>query len=495
MPGELLSVLMPVYNEARTLRTAVARVLSAPISIPLELICVDDASSDGSRAILEELAKNDPRIKLAFHEKNRGKGAALQTAIARIAPESTIALMQDADLEYDPRDYPALLAPILEGNADAVFGSRFATGAGGGRKVLLYWHTVANKFLTWLTNVLNDVNLTDMETCYKAVRSDILRQIPLHSQRFGIEPELTTRLAQWNIRLYEVPVSYHGRTMAEGKKIRARDAFAAVWALLKYRFLDTRFTTHDGYYILQSIRRARGFNKWMLNTFRPYVGQRVLEAGCGIGNFTELLLDKERLVCVDHDPFYVEMIQRRYGHLENLHVLRADLTRDADYEEIRRENIDTIICLNVVEHLEADLDVLRRYFDALQPDGHAIILVPAHQWLYSICDKVLGHYRRYTRRELSQKLQAAGFQIVSAREFNRLGVFGWLLNKLLKRPDLNPRQMWMYEFLLPIAKLMDFLRIGPGLSVIAVARKPPAPVSQPSPALQPLKSVMSDKSS
>ena len=478
MPAELLSILMPVYNEARTLRTAVGRVLAAPISIPLELICVDDASIDGSRQILEDLARLDPRIKLAFHEKNRGKGSAIQTAIARMA--GTLAIIQDADLEYDPRDIPAVIAPILEGNADAVFGSRFASGAGGQRKILLYWHTVANKFLTWMVNILNDVNLTDMETCYKAVRADILRQIPLKSRRFGIEPELTTRLAQWNVRLYEVPISYHGRTLAEGKKIRGRDAFAALWAILKFRFLDTRFTTHDGYYILQSIRRAKGFNKWMLGTFQRHVGRRVLEAGCGIGNFTELLLERERLICVDYDPFYVDMIRRRYGHLENLQVHRVDLTRDQDLAALAPENIDTIICLNVLEHIEPDEMVLQQYFQVLAPGGHAIILVPAHQWLYSVCDKVLGHYRRYTRAELGGKMRAGGFELVSLREFNRLGVAGWLLNKLLRKAELNPRQMWMYEFLLPIAKFLDFVRIGPGLSVIAVGRKPlPARIEAP----------------
>jgi glycosyltransferase involved in cell wall biosynthesis len=479
---------MPIYNESRTLRTAIARVLANPANIPFELICVDDGSTDGSRAILEDLSKSDPRIKIAFHDKNRGKGAAIQTAIARMSPQATLALIQDADLEYDLRDYPALLAPILEGNADAVFGSRFATGSragGGGRKILLYWHTVANKFLTWLINVLNDVNLTDMETCYKALRADILRQIPLKSLRFGIEPELTTRLAQWNIRLYEVPISYHGRTLAEGKKIRAKDALAAVWAIVKFRFIDTRFTTHDGYYILQSIRRAKGFNKWMLSTFRRYVGQRVLEAGCGIGNFTELLLDRQRLVCVDNDPFYVEMIQRRYGHLENLRVGRFDLTNPDQYQSLQPECLDTIICLNVVEHIEPDQEVLQHYFNVLAPGGHVVILVPAHPALYSVCDKILGHFRRYTRRELRAKMERAGFQIVSVREFNRLGVYGWLLNKMLKKSELNPRQMRLYELLLPLAKLMDFLHLGPGLSVVGIGRKTapqsPAPAAQSPP--------------
>ena len=245
---------MPVYNEARTLRTIVRRVLESPVGLPMELVCVDDGSRDGSPEILDTLAAADSRIRVIRQPRNMGKGAAIRTAIQNMRGD--IGLIQDADLEYDPADYPALVAPILQGKADAVFGSRFASASQ--RKILLYWHGVANHFLTWLTNILNDINLTDMETCYKAVRADILQQTPLYSDRFGIEPELTTKLAQWNIRLYEVPISYHGRTVAEGKKIGWKDAVSAVWTLIKYRFIDDRFTTHDGYYVLQSMRRARG---------------------------------------------------------------------------------------------------------------------------------------------------------------------------------------------------------------------------------------------
>jgi 2-polyprenyl-3-methyl-5-hydroxy-6-metoxy-1,4-benzoquinol methylase len=337
---------------------------------------------------------------------------------------------------------------------------------------LLFWHSVANRMLTTITNMLNDVNITDMETCYKAIRADILKQIPLKSKRFGIEPELTTRIAQWNIRLYEVPISYHGRSVAEGKKIRFKDAFSALWWLFKCRFIDTRFTTHDGFYILQSVRRAKGFNRWMLSQFRPFIGKRVLEAGCGIGNFTEQLLDRDRLLCVDYDPFYVEMIDRRFGHLENVKVLHTDLTLPEQYAEITCEKIDTIICLNVVEHIEADTTVLANYHEALIPGGHAVILVPAQPWLYSVCDKALGHFRRYTSAELRTKMAGAGFEVVSVHQFNRLGVAGWLVNKILGRADLSPRQMRLYELMLIPAKILDFLKLGPGLSVIAVGRKP-----------------------
>jgi glycosyltransferase involved in cell wall biosynthesis len=464
----LLSILMPVYNEARTLRTIVRRVLDSPVTLPMELVCVDDGSRDNSAEILDGLATADARIRVFRQPKNMGKGAAIIRAIQEMRGD--IGLIQDADLEYDPADYPALLAPILDGKADAVFGSRFASASQ--RKVLLYWHGVANKTLTWLTNILNDINLTDMETCYKAVRADVLKQTPLHSQRFGIEPELTTKLAQWNIRLYEVPVSYHGRSVAEGKNIGWKDAFSAVWTLLKYRFLDDRFTTHDGYYVLQSMRRARGLNRWILQQFRPYVGERVLEAGCGIGNFTELMLDRRRLVCVDNDPLYVEMLNWRLGHLENVRIEQFDLADAPSYARVKGEGIDTIICLNVLEHIKADDAVLRAYYDLLEPGGHAVVLVPAHMWLYGPCDAAIGHERRYTQVELHTKMQAVGFEIVSMGEFNRLGVPGWWMNKKLGRRDINPRQMRMFERLLPIAKAAEMLQMGPGLSLIGVGRKP-----------------------
>ena len=464
----LLSVLMPVYNEARTLRRIVGAVLASPVDLAIELICVDDCSSDRSSVILQELAAADSRITVIRHERNRGKGAAIRTAIAVMRGD--VAIIQDADLEYDPCDFPALLAPILEGRADAVFGSRFA--AGSQRKVLLYWHSVANNLLTWVSNVLNDINITDMETCYKAVRADILKQIPLKSNRFGIEPELTTRLAQWKLRLYEVSISYHGRTVAEGKKIGWRDALAAGWHLIKYRFFDPRFTTHDGYYILQSVRRARGFNRWMLAQFSGFIGQRVWEAGCGIGNFTELLLDRELLLCADNDSFYVEMIGHRFGHLENVRTLMMDLAAPGTGRSLQPERLDTIISLNVLEHIEHDRDVLREFYEALVPGGRAIVLVPAHPWLYTACDKTLGHFRRYTPEELTGKFSEVGFRVESSSQFNRLGVLGWWVSGLLGKKELSPVQMRAYEFLLPLAKLMDTLRLGPGLSLLVVGQKP-----------------------
>ena len=245
-----------------------------------------------------------------------------------------IAVIQDADLEYDPGDLPRLVRPILDGRADAVFGSRFLSGEY--RRVLYFWHSLGNGLLTGLCNVLCDLNFTDMETGYKAVRADLLRQTPLRSRGFGFEPELTVRLAQWGVRLYEVPVSYAGRTYLEGKKVRWADGLRAIGVMIRCRFLDRRFTTHDGYAVLVAMRRARGLNRWLFRQIAPWVGDRVLEAGCGIGNLTELLLERDRLIATDNEQFYVEMIGRRFGHLENVETVEMDLARPADYDRLER---------------------------------------------------------------------------------------------------------------------------------------------------------------
>ncbi len=227
-PGAVrLSVLMPVFNEARTLETALERLRS--ISLPMEVVCVDDGSTDGTRAILEQMRARGLVDVAVFHDGNRGKGEAVRTAIGHASGD--VMVIQDADLEYDPRDLPDLLVPILEGRADAVFGSRFL---GGPHRVLYFWHRVGNGMLTLLSNMLTDLNLTDMETCYKMVRSDLMRRLPLTARRFGIEPELTARLAQARVRIYEVPISYAGRTYEEGKKISWRDGIAAFWHILRF---------------------------------------------------------------------------------------------------------------------------------------------------------------------------------------------------------------------------------------------------------------------
>lgn len=228
-----LSVVIPAYNEINTAETLLRRVRDVPLN--LEIIVVDDGSTDGTRDLLKRLEGEGLIDILVFHEVNKGKGAALQTGFMRATGDVTV--VQDADLEYDPFEFPLLLHPILSGKADAVYGSRFL---GGPHRVLLFWHSVGNTVLTLLSNMLTDLNLTDMETCYKMVRTELLQGLPLSAQRFGIEPELTARLAQAEARIYELPISYNGRSYSEGKKINWKDGFAALWYIFRSNFLGAK---------------------------------------------------------------------------------------------------------------------------------------------------------------------------------------------------------------------------------------------------------------
>jgi glycosyltransferase involved in cell wall biosynthesis len=235
MPEEFkqLSILIPVFNEAGTVEQVLGRVRAAnSCGLEKEIILVDDASTDGTGQILRKLADKDG-VKLFSHPHNRGKGAAIRTAIEHATGD--ILLIQDADLEYDPSDYPKLLQPILDGRADVVYGSRFA---GGTHRVLLFWHYMANRFLTLLSNMLCNLNLTDMETCYKVFRRQCVEGLNLNAERFGIEPELTAKLARRRYRFYETDINYSGRDYAEGKKVNWKDGAAALWFIFRYRFFD-----------------------------------------------------------------------------------------------------------------------------------------------------------------------------------------------------------------------------------------------------------------
>jgi glycosyltransferase involved in cell wall biosynthesis len=434
----------------------------------LEIIVVDDGSTDASLEEVEAVTSQHPEIITVLRaERNQGKGAALRRAIA--VASGDFAIVQDADLEYDPREYSRILAPLLDGRADAVYGSRFVVA--GERRVLYYWHSLANHLLTGMCNLLADLNLTDMETCYKAFRMSLLKSIPIRSDRFGFEPEITMKLAKRQARIYEVPISYNGRTYEEGKKIGLKDAFNAYWVILKYAVVSDVYVDKDKG-ILDAFSTAPNFNNWMADTIRPYIGKHVLEIGAGIGNLTRVLLRRrKRYVATDLDREHLERLRVRLEGRPNLETARLDVSHPEDFTSLHGQ-MDTVVCLNVLEHIEDDHGALLSIHSVLMDGGIAVILVPEGQSMYNSLDEELGHWRRYSESQLSQRMTEAGFVVEALLRFNRVSRPGWWLNgSVLKRRTISRLQLQNFDRMVWLFRRLDSYLPWPPTSIIAVGRK------------------------
>src|SRR5437762_7252024 len=345
-----VSILMPVYNERTMVERCMAGVLAAPLpeNMERELIVVDDRSTDGTFDILERLAAQHHVVRLFRHEINRGKGAAVRSAIQQATGD--FSLIQDADLEYDPAEYPVLLRPLLDGRADAVFGSRYL--AGEQTRVLPFWHSMINKTLTIISNMFCNLNLTDMETCYKVFRTDLLRSIPIRSERFGFEPEIVMKSAKRKFRIYEVPISYHGRTYEEGKKIGWKDGVKALGVVLKYWLVDDLYAAPYGRGILNNLNGTPQYLSWLARVVRPYLGDTVLELGAGIGNLSGRLMSRRLLyVAAEKDPLHLHALRNRFLRTPNVQVRPIDPEVAADFDG-QDGSFDTVLCLNVLEYVD-----------------------------------------------------------------------------------------------------------------------------------------------
>ena len=474
----LLSILIPVYNERAYLRRCVERVMAAPLpdGLERELILVDDGSTDGADELVREIAADHPdMIRAFFQEENQGKGAAIRRAIEEM--NGQYAIFQDADLEYDPNEYGAVLKPLLDGHADVVYGSRFA--ASSMRQAVNYHHALGNMFLTHLSNMFTGLYLTDMETCYKAFRADVLKTIPIRSNRFGLEPEITAKIAKRHCAVYETPISYRGRSYAEGKKIGWKDGFSALATILKYALVDDCFDERYGQAILESLSGARRFNQWMSDAISPYLGERILEIGSGIGNLSRMLPKKQRLTVTDIDPVYLDLLETAYRDNDLVDTAQVDLDSDEDFAALGEGAYDTIVCLNVLEHIEDDLAAIKRAKRTLAPGGKLVLLVPQFQSLYGSYDKQVGHYRRYSRKSLRSVIARAGLEPIKVRNFNALGIPGWWFNaRILQRERLGKVQLKMFDLLVPFTRVAEAIIPAPGLSLIGVGRMPGEPDGQ-----------------
>jgi SAM-dependent methyltransferase len=465
-----LTILMPVYNERTVVERCISQVISAPIpeNMERELVIVDDCSTDGTWDILQKLAGSCPQIRLFRHEKNSGKGAAVRTAIQQATGD--FALIQDADLEYDPFEYPRLLRPLLDGHADAVFGSRYL--AGEQTRVLPFWHSMINKGLTLVSNMFCNLNLTDMETCYKVFRTDLLKSIPIRSDRFGFEPEIVMKSAKRKFRIYEVPISYHGRTYEEGKKIGWRDGLKALGVILRFWVIDDLYSSPYGRGVLNNLTGTPQYLTWLARKLRPHIGDTVLEVGAGIGNLSGRLMGRRVLyVAAEKDPLHLHALRNRFLRTPNVVVQRVNPEVPEDLADMKN-CFDTVLCLNVLEYLDDPGTLVSAVYSTLKLGGVLVILVPQGRGLFGSLDRSLGHKRRYSAADARALLESHALKVETVYDFNKAGTPPWwVYSKVLGSININKPILKIFDKTVWLWSRIDWLMPWRGLSLIVVARK------------------------
>ena len=479
-----LSIVVPFYNELRTLPTVIERLLAvdfAALGVETELIFVDDGSTDASRSLLDPPPRED--VRLIVHQRNRGKGAAVRTGLE--AATGDILCIQDADLEYHPADLPALVQPILDGEFEVVYGSRFKGSAAG----LYYSHRVANRLLNLMVNVAFNRYLSDVYTGYKVFTRNAFSGLRLTARTFTVEMELTSHFLRKGLVIFEVPISYRARTYAEGKKIHFRDGFLAVGAVLRYRLrpaprelgpaarrapdspgvaraIEGGATIHA--LGLEDLTAARRYRRYLLGQLAPYLGHSVLEVGAGLGDFAAQLLDRERLVVADSDPVCLRALEERFRGRPGVEVVAGDPSR------LKVEPpVDTAVAINVLERIADETAALRGMAEVVAPGGRLLLLVSGYPQLAGPFDRALGHLRRYTPDGLRAAVEAAGLVPEVVRPVNLLGGLAWWAAVRVGRQGRpTPALVRLYDRLvIPAERLLE-RRVRPrfGQSVLCVAR-------------------------
>ena len=464
-----LSILIPVYNERAVVERSLGLVLAAPLpeGLERELVVVDDCSTDGTSAILERFAAQHPQIRLFRHAVNQGKGAAVRTAIGHA--QGDFCLVQDADLEYDPAEYPVLLAPLLSGRADAVFGSRYL--AGEQRRVLPFWHSMINLVLTLVSNMFSNLHLTDMETCYKVFRTDILKSIPIRSNRFGFEPEITMKCAKRKLRIYEVPISYHGRTYEEGKKIGWKDGVKALGVVFHFWLIDDLYQESYGRNYLNTMTGTPAYLGWLVSLVRPQLGDRVIELGAALGSLSGMLMGKRlRYLAGEKDALHLHSLRNRFLRTPNVEVRELDPDSPEGFSDLK-DSFDTGLLLKTIEYSDNPNACLARMRDCLVPGGRLIISAPLGGQRLARLDLGMGYKRRFSAAELRQLLAQSGFTVEQERSINKIGRLAWSLGTLIGASRLNKVTLKIFDKLVWLWRLLDPILPWSGLNLIIVARK------------------------
>jgi len=473
----VLTVVMPCYNEAATVVQACKRVLESPFVA--ELIIVDDGSQDGSAELARQGVGSDARVRIVEQPQNGGKGAALRRGIQ--AAQADYVIIQDADLEYDPNEYAQLLQPLLSGDADVVYGTRFHSSHS--HRVLYFWHSVGNQFLTLLSNMVTNLNLSDMETCYKVFRREVIQGIAVEEDRFGFEPEVTAKIARGGWRIFEVGISYAGRTYDEGKKIGWRDGLRALYCITKYGlvergsrgdFADEELQAQDADEALQptleTLTEAVNYRDWLIEMFESHVGQRIVEIGAGIGLYSKALAGYGSVTAVEPFEPSVQKLRESFTDDSRIKVIHGNLHAIPAGPEF-----DTAVMFNVLEHIKDDEEALRGVFERLEPGGKLLILVPALPGLYAGFDRSIGHHRRYTKGRLTTVALRAGFEILECHYRNTVGAVAWwaMARKLGRTPTQGAAVKAYDKLVVPWLKKVESQTSPPfGQSVMLVARKP-----------------------